>query len=185
MKRIFIFSALAVGFVTLISIMVYGTAQQMLRMSANYVPLQLSSDAVNKLNSGVSPRALMLPASTELSKSLYPFVIILDQNKKVIVTSATLDGEVPAIPQRTFDWVVRNGQDKVTWQPYPGIREALVVDKYSNGSISGYVVTGGTLKLTEDTIDKLGRNILIGWFVINAFAVASITFFTIFKKKRK
>ena len=183
MKRILIFSVIAVGFVTLFSVMVYGTAQQMLRMSANYVPLQLATDAVNKLNSGVLPRSLVLPANIEISKSLYPFVIILDQNKKVIVTSATLDGEVPTIPAGTFDYVAKRGQDKVTWQPYPGVREALVIDKYSNGSISGYVVTGGTLKLTEDTIDKLGRDILIGWFVISAFAVASIAFLKIFKKK--
>ena len=177
------YSAVSGVLVTLISIMVYGTAQQMLRMSANYVPLQLATDAVNKLNSGFSPRALPLPASIEISKSLYPFVIILDQNKKVIVTSATLDGEVPAIPSGTFDYVAKSGQDKVTWQPYPGVREALVIDKYKNGSLSGYVVAGGTLKLTEDTIDKLGRDILIGWFVINAFAVSSIVFLKVFRKK--
>ena len=177
MKQILKLSVISEIFITLISIMVYGTAQQMLRMSANYAPLQLATDAVNKLNSGVLPRSMMLPTSIEISQSLYPFLIILDQNKSVIVTSATLDGEVPAIPQGTFDYVAKSGQDKVTWQPYPGVREALVIDKYKNGPISGYVVAGGTLKLTEDTIDKLGRDIFIGWFVINAFAVASIVFF--------
>jgi hypothetical protein len=182
-KNILKYSIISGVLVTLISIMVYGTAQQMLRMEANYVLLQLAADAVNKLNSGFAPRAIALPGSIEISKSLYPFLIILDQNKRVLVTSATLDGQIPEIPAGTFDYVAKSGQDSVTWQPYPGVREALVIDKYSNGPLSGYVVAGGTLKLTEDTIDKLGKDIFIGWFVINAFAVASIVFLNVFKKK--
>jgi hypothetical protein len=183
MKNILKLSVISVIFVTLFSLMVYGTAQQMLRQGVNSTPAELISDVIYKLNNGVSPKSVMLPPAVEISKSLSPFVIILDQNKKVLVSSATLDGSVPVIPQGTFDWVGKSGQDRVTWQPRPGIREALVIDKYSAGTASGYVVAGTSLKESESTIDKLGRNILIGWFVINAFSVASIIFLQIFKKK--
>jgi hypothetical protein len=182
MKNYFKLSIISAILVTLFSSMVYGVAQQTLRMSANYIPFQLATDVVNKLENGFSPNSVALPIKIEISNSLYPFVMILDQNKKVLVTSATLSGNVPEIPQGTFDWVTAHGQDKVTWQPFPGVREALVIDKYRNGPISGYVVAGGTLKLTEDTIDKLGKDILIGWFIINCFAIVSIIFL---KKSKK
>lgn len=169
--------------ISLFSLMIYGVAQQMLRMSANYVPLQLTTDVVNKLESGFSPNSIVLPAKIEIESSLYPFVMILDQNKKVLITSATLSGNVPEIPSGVFDWVTSNGRDKITWQPFLGVREALIIDKYKNGPMSGYVVGGATLKLTEDTIDKLGRDILVGWFVINAFAITSIVFLEKTKKQ--
>jgi hypothetical protein len=183
MKDILKLLVISVILVTLFSLMVYGVAQQMLRMSANYIPLQLATDVVNKLERGFSPNSIVLPAKIEISSSLYPFVMILDQNKKVLITSATLSGNVPEIPKGTFDWVATHGQDKVTWQPYSGIREALVIDKYTNGPMTGYVVAGENLKLTEDTTDLIGRDILIGWFVINVFATASIIFLEITKKK--
>jgi hypothetical protein len=186
MKNIFKLSVISVILVTLFSLMVYVTAQQMLRQGVNSTPAALTADVIYKLESGVSPKSVMLPPTAEISKSISPFVIILDQNKNVLVSSATLDGSVPVIPQGTFDWVEKSGQDRVTWQPQPGVREALVIDKYSASTTSGYVVAGASLKESESTIDKLGRNILVGWFVINAFAFASIVFLStekLWKKK--
>lgn len=184
MKQIIKLSVISAVLVTLISLMVYGTAQQMLRLGANNVPAQLVTETINRLNSGVSPRTVALPGNIEISKSLYPFVVILDQDKRVIVTSATLDGQIPSLPSGIFDYVAKNGQDRVTWQPYRGLRQALVVDKYKNGPVTGYVVAGQSLKETEKLIDMIGKDVFIGWLVINAFAVASIIFLEIFKKKK-
>jgi hypothetical protein len=172
MKHIFKVLVIVV-FVSLISLMVYGTMQQMLRQGINYVPVQLATDAVNRLDSGISPKSVPLPTNIEISKSISPFVIILDQNKKVLVSSATLNGVTPVIPQGTFDYVAGSGQDRVTWQPQPGIREALVVDKYSAEGSSGYVVAGTSLKESEATTDKIGRDIFIGWVVINVFVIVA------------
>jgi hypothetical protein len=172
MKHIFKILVIVI-FISLISLMVYGTMQQTLRQGINIVPVQLATDAVNKLESGISAKSVPLPANIEISKSLSPFVIIFDQNKKVLVSSATLDGSTPVIPQGTFDYVTKSGQDRVTWQPRTGIREALVIDKYSTDGSSGYVVAGTSLKESEAITDKVGRDIFIGWIVINAFAIIS------------
>jgi hypothetical protein len=163
--------------------MVYGTVQQMLRLSANSPQVQITGDFINKLNSGIAAKSLILPEKIEISQSLAPFVIILDQNKNILTSSATLDGKTPLVPQGTFDWVTANGQDRVTWQPRMGIREAMVIDKYSFGSTSGFVVVGRSLKETELTIDKIGKDILAGWVVINIFAVVSVVFLEISRKK--
>lgn len=172
MKHIFKILVIVI-FISLVSLMVYGTMQQMLRQGINSVPVQLATDAVNKLESGVSAKSVSLPANIEISKNLSPFVMIFDQNKKVLVSSATLDGVTPVIPQGTFDYVARTGQDRVTWQPRPGVREAIVVDSYFADGTTGYVVAGTSLKESEAVTDKVGRDIFIGWIIINAFAIVS------------
>lgn len=172
MKYIFKILVIVI-FISLISLMVYGTMQQTLRQGINIIPVQLATDAVNKLESGVSAKSVPLPANVEISKSISPFVMILDQNNKVLVSSGTLNGAPPVIPQGTFDYVAKSGQDRVTWQPEPGIREAIVVDSYSVGGSGGYVIAGTSLKESEAITDKVGRDIFIGWIVINAFAIVS------------
>jgi hypothetical protein len=172
MKHIFKILIIVI-FISLISLMVYGTMQQTLRQGINNVPVQLATDAVNKLESGISAKSVPLPANIEISKSLSPFVMIFDQNKKVLVSSATLDGATPVIPQGIFDNVEGSGQDRVTWQPQPGIREAIVVDAYSTRDSNGYVVAGTSLKESEAITDKIGRDIFIGWIILNVFAIVS------------
>lgn len=163
--------------------MVYGVAQQSLRLGANAVPVTLATDVIYKLENGTAAKSVALPAPVEIFKSLSPFVIILDQNKKVLVSSATLNGITPVIPAGTFDYVAASGQDRITWQPQSGVREAIVIDKYSVGTITGYVVAGTSLKETELTIDKIGKDVVAGWLVINIFAVISMAFLTLFREK--
>lgn len=153
--------------------MIYGTTQQMLRLGANEPQVQLSEDTANKLNGGLSVKSINLPEKVEISQSLSPYIIILDQNKKVLSSSATLNGIVPVIPSGIFDSVAKNGEERVTWQPQPGVRQAIVVNKYSDGSLNGFVVAGRSLRETEFLIDKLGRDIFVGWIAINLFAIVS------------
>jgi hypothetical protein len=172
MKHIFKILVIVV-FISLISLMVYGTMQQTLRQGINSVPVQLATDAVNKLESGVSAKSVPIPANIEISKSFSPFVMIFDQNKKVLVSSAMLNGATPVIPQGIFDNVAKSGQGRVTWQPQPGVREAIVVDSYSADGAKGYVVAGTSLKESEAVTDKVGRDIFIGWIIFNTFAIIS------------
>jgi hypothetical protein len=170
-------------FVTLFSVMVYGVTQQTLRMNANAVPAALAMDAIFKLENGVAPKSVILPPTVELSKSISPFVMIFDSNGKVLVSSALLNGKVPTIPSGIFDFVNAKGEDRVTWQPEAGVLEALVVDRYSVGSVSGYVAAGTSLKESEATIDKIGKDIFIGWVIINVFSVISLAFLELIKKR--
>jgi hypothetical protein len=170
-------------FVTLFSLMVYGVAQQTLRMSMNMVPATLATDAIYKLENGIAPKSVTLPPAIELSKSISPFVMILDANGKVLVSSAILNGKVPTIPSGIFDFVNAKGEDRVTWQPEAGVREATVINRYTAGTVSGYVVAGTSLKESEATIDKIGRDIFIGWVIINVFSVISLAFLELIKKR--
>ena len=163
--------------------MVYAVDQQTLRMGVNAVPATLATDAIYRLENGVAPKSVALPPAIELSKSISPFVMIFDANGKVLVSSATLNGAIPTVPSGIFDYVNAKGEDRVTWQPEAGVREALVIDRYTTGSVSGYVVAGTSLKESEATINKIGRDVVIGWVVINVFAVVSLAFLELNKKR--
>jgi hypothetical protein len=54
------------------------------------------------------------------------------------------------------------GENRVTWQPEPGVRIAAVVASYS-GTQSGFVMAGRSLRETERRVDQLGELIGAAW----------------------
>ncbi len=53
----------------------------------------------------------------------------------------------------------RVGEDRITWQPEPGIRSAVVVVHYT-GATPGYVMAGRSLREVEWRIDRLSGQYL-------------------------
>ena len=130
--------------------LVYLTVQQVLRQGANDPQIQLSEDFAASLNSSKAPSGGFPAQQVEISASLAPFVMIFDDNGKVLISNALLDGKTPQYPVGVFDYVRQHGQDRVTWQPREGVRHATVVTRYSGPAGSGFVVAGRSLRDVEE-----------------------------------
>ena len=50
-----------------------------------------------------------------------------------------------------FDQVRNGGQDRITWQPAPGIRGAVVIQPWRGG----FVVVGRSLRLVEERVHSI------------------------------
>lgn len=56
-----------------------------------------------------------------------------------VVSSGTLDGKPPTLPRGVFVYTAKAGEDRVTWQPRSGVRQAVVVRRIA-GSIAAALV---------------------------------------------
>ena len=162
----------------ILMLVVFGTiyilAQQILRLSANDPQVQIAYDLARDAASGNSLDYDQ--KKVDLSKSLAPFVIVLDDKLKVVSSNAVLDGKTPIPPKGVFDYAKNNPDDRVTYQPKSGVRAALVV-KYFEGQQKGYVAVGRSLLEVEKREDYLLRMTAVG--LVAAIAVS--LWFSIFK----
>ena len=152
----------------------YIIAQQILRQGANEPQIQMSYDLARDVASGNQP--IFDQKKVDLAQSPSPFVIVLDDKLRVTASNALLDGKTPIPPKGVFDFAKTNPDDRVTYQPKPGVRMALVV-KYFDGKQKGYVAVGRSLTEVEKRSDQLLRMTGIG--LVAAIAVS--LWFSIFK----
>ena len=165
--------------------------QQNFRQNANDPQIQMAENAANSLDSGIAPQALISLDKVDMAKSLSPFIIIFDQHGKVIASNAFLNGSTPTPPSGVFDFIKSNGandtgqindklisvgvsgsiEDRFTWEPASGVRDAAVVTKYN----SGYVLAGRSLFEVENREDNLTQEVFLAWL-----ATMGATLFTTF-----
>jgi hypothetical protein len=139
----------------------YVISQQMLRLGADDLPLQLALDAASALADGSEPAAVLPPGPVEISSSLAPFGLVFDAQGILLASSGVLHGAAPTLPDGVREFARENGQDRVTWQPESGVRIAAVVVPYS-GASEGTLVMGRSLKEVERRIDLVGQLALAG-----------------------
>jgi len=137
----------------------YVAAQQSLRHAGDHPQIEMARDAIGKLQAGASPTSVLPNTAVDLARSKDPYLIVIDEEGKVLATSVTLDGVQPVPPAGVFDYVRAHGEDTVTWQPAPGVRSAIVVDSWDHG----FVVAGRSLQDTEDAESSLLDLALGGW----------------------
>lgn len=151
--------------ITLTCGLIYVAVQQDLRQGANDPQIQISEDLANSFAQGQDPANLTPSSSVDLSKSSALFVVVFDASQKVLVSTATLDGQTPNLPRGILDFAKSHKQNRLTWQPKPDVREATVIT-YFNDKQEGYVLVGRSLKLTEERVERLTKEIGLGYFVI-------------------
>lgn len=164
--------------VTLLSGMVYGAGQYILRADANDPQVQMAEDRAVALTGG-TPIDIVIPKTmVDMANSLSPFVIVADENGKLVASSATLDGEKPVPPAGVFMYSKEHGENRVTWQPQPGVRVAVVVKPYHTGNKGGFVLAGRSLREVEERKSALGLRVALGWLfslVVTGATVALLT----------
>src|SRR5579863_9832836 len=137
--------------ITLACFIIYVTVLQDFRLSANDPQVQMAQDAAIAIDRGVDPKSLAGTNTTlELSQNLSPFLVVYNPSGNVVAGSATLNGKSLRIPQGVIDYIRKNGRDAASWQPEPGVRQAMV--GVSTAKKDYIVVAGRSLGPTEERI---------------------------------
>ena len=158
--KIFIPSVLVITFAAFAA---FSSVQQVMRQGANSPQLEISEDLSSQLALGIDPQSVFsgMPI-VDAEKSLSPFVIVYDENMKVVSTDARFEGDIPVLPAGVFDYAKNVGEDRLTWQPKAGLRFAAVVNRY-DGQNPGYVLAARSLREIERTTNDIFQLTFIGW----------------------
>jgi hypothetical protein len=147
-------------------------AQQGLRQGADDPQHQMAEDAVARLDAGVPPATVVEGPTIDLGGSLAPFLVIYDSAGNVVATDGRLDGVAPVPPSGVLETATAAGIDRVTWQPRPGVRMAVVVLPWAGGT----VLAGRSLRRVEEIEANLERISAVGAIGIVAVAAVASAF---------
>lgn len=169
---------------TILSLLAYTLVQQDLRQTANDPQIQIAEDLASSIAGGESPKVAVGPNIIDIAKSLAPWAVVYDDTGKVIASAATLDDKTPEIPSGIFDYVRKNGEDKVTFQPRVGVRSAIVMTKFT-GKQNGFVVAGRSLREVEIRETQVGYLAITAWLGAMGASLALIIISSFLKKGLK
>jgi hypothetical protein len=155
---------------TLLCGLVYLAVQQSLRWGANDPQIQMAEDAAAVLTGGQQPESVLPANHVELSTSLAPFMVIYDNTGQPLASTGYLNDSFPLLPVGVFEYTSQNDEDRITWQPAPGVRMAAVVVKY-NSTEPGFVLAARSLREVEQREDQVEK---ISGFVWVVTLVASL-----------
>jgi hypothetical protein len=159
--------------ITLLSGLIYLVVQQSLRWGANDPQIQMVEDAAAALAGGRTPASVLPAAQVEISSSLSPFMVIYNNSGEPLGSSAQLHGVTPALPSGIFDYTRQKGEDRVTWQPEPGVRIAAVVVAFG-GTQPGFVLAGRSLREVEIRETQAEQITAIAWLVTMAVSLVVV-----------
>lgn len=112
-----------------------GLAVQVIGQPANHPQLETAQAAVSRLDHGARPGDVVPATSIDIARSTDVFLIVTDSQRNVLASSASLSGQTVLPPSGVFDYVQANGEDRVTWQPAPGVRAWVVVERFAQGFV--------------------------------------------------
>jgi hypothetical protein len=173
-QRFLMTTLVAAGAVTVLFGGGYVAAQQSVRHAGDHPQIEMARDAIGKLQAGASPDSVLPKEAVDLARqsplSKDPYLIVVDNEGKVLASSVTLGGAQPLPPAGVFTYVRAHGEDVISWQPAPNVRSAIVVDSWDYG----FVVAGRSLEDTENAESSLLDWALGGWvaamLVLGGFA---------------
>jgi hypothetical protein len=148
--------------VTLVLVISYTFVQQSYRQGANDPQIMMARDVAAAVGDGTPASQLVSTGTVDPSKSLAPFIIVLDADGKVVVSSMALGATTPLPPAGVLATAKATGENRVTWQPRPDARIAAVVVPVKRGP-GGYVVAGRSLQVVEVREDQLTQLAGLGW----------------------
>ena len=154
--------------------LVYVAVQQSYRQSLNDPQVQMAEDAAQYLLNDYSPAAVVpRGAHIDISESLAPWIAVYDENGRPLESSGVLNGVPLQPPSGVFD-VARtghgkdtsiDGQNRVSWQPMPEVRSAIVVQHFA-GAHSGFVVVGRSMREVEKREGDLTTVVGLAWLAL-------------------
>ena len=164
---------------TTICALAYVAVQQSYRQSANDPQIQMAEDAAATLEGGSQIQSLSLSGTVNIADSLSPYLVFYNEAGTPTGGNGLLNGQFPALPQGVFNYVRASGEDRITWEPQAGIRDAIVVTRIngSTASASGFVMAGRSIREVEKResnleliTDFIWILTLIGTFILEAIA---------------
>lgn len=156
----------------------YVAVQQSLRLGLNDPQWQIAEDAANKLNQGTAPASVVPTTIVDESKSLSPFVTIVDSDGKVLASSGKIGDKVPLPPTSAFPDSQKRTNKWFSWQHDNGqVRDAAVIVPYASGNNSGYVLAARSMSQVEDTIGHI--TLLAGLTLLGVILAPAIILFLV------
>lgn len=149
---------------TILCGLVYVGCHTVLRQGANEIPLHVADLAEQALRAGRPPTAIVAPGSVDMKTNSNVFLIIFDASRKVVASTAMVSGRSPEPPSGVLTESKRVGEDRITWEPEPGARAAIVA-RYVNAKPDWYVVAGQSLTETERIASKIAWATFLAWVV--------------------
>lgn len=160
----------------------YLLTQQALRQSANDPQIQLAQDIVTQIETEKRVRTVLSTPAIDMNKSLSVFYIIYDAKGATLTSTAQLDGKTPVPPLGVFPYTQSHGQDRFTWMPKAGVREAAILLPYTLPTGSGFVLVGRSLLEIEKREDQLLKLTAGAWAVTMVVSCGTVC---IFKEPRR
>lgn len=151
--------------ITALSGLIYVAGRQILRQSANDPQIAMSEDLAAQLVKGTTADGIMTSLTVDIAQSLSPYVILYDESGNVVASQATLDGATPSLPKGVLESTKRLTQNRVTWQPKPGVRSAIVVTYYVGPTKTGFILVGRSLREVEKRKDQLLKLVGLSWLL--------------------
>lgn len=144
--------------------------QQNYRMSANDPQIQAAEDVASAVSQGkATPDELFQGTPTEMASSLASFIITYTATGTPIVSSVVVDGKIPSLPSGIADYFNTHNEDRITWEPKPGLRIAAVITKFS-GSQPGFALIGRSLReveIREQNLNYITMFALLGAWILS------------------
>ena len=156
--------------------LVYATVLQNYRQSLDDPQIQLAQDAASFIDRGAKPETIVPNNQTNIAESLAPWIAVYDASGNPIASSGVLDGTPPKPPQGVFTDLgeesaeSKNVERRLSWQPQPGVRQAIVIVKTD----SGFVVTDRNMREVEERIGQLSQTIFIAMILLLAATLGAI-----------
>lgn len=156
---------------TMLCGLVYGAVQQSYRQSANDPQIQMAEDAAAAIAGSAT-------GTVDIARSLSPYLVFYSDAGVPSGGNGLLNGRFPSLPQGIFDYVRAVGETRVTWQPEPGVRQAIVVVRIG-GSQPGFVMAGRSLREVEVRENELELIVFAAWIVTLVGLLAIKIFLTL------
>ena len=159
---------------TIFSFLAYAVTQQNYRQNANDPQIQMADTiALSLVNADL--KTLQPPGQQiDIAQSLDAFAVIYDDSGTPLVGSGYLNGSLPTLPDGVFAYTREQGEDRITWQPEEGIRNAIVV-KRVNAQEPGFVMTGRSLREVENRISRIAYMALVAWVASMVLTLSAIS----------
>ena len=158
---------LVISAVTLASFFFYVMGQLIVRQRANIQPSRMANEAKIELEGSKDFSTVFGEKKTDFKKSLIPFTIIYDKDKKPVNSTTLNNGRIPQIPVGVLESAEKSGENRMSWQPESGSRFATVIVPFSDG----YIVGGESLSEYDRTTKCL---FILSFYIWMVLLVSSI-----------
>ena len=158
--------------VSAFSMLIYAVVQQVYRQSANDPQIQMANDVAEALDQGSKVEEIVPATIIDIDRSLAPFYLIFNLEEQPIAGSGILNNSLQTLPEGVLDFARNNGENRVTWQPQPGVRIAAVIVPYQNG----YVLAGRNLREVEQREAQVSTFAGLTWILAMLGTLAAIAF---------
>lgn len=136
--------------------------QQGLRQAANDPQIQVAHGVAQDLGRGADPSAMFPPGTVDVVTTFDPYLVVYASSGQPVAGTAQLGGKAPTVPVGVLKASEARGENRVTWEPKPGVRVAAVIVPYQGEGGTSYVLVGRSLKETEQRQQDALRLALIG-----------------------